>query len=50
MEKRLLAELSYDLTVPTSYNFLARLRKAAGVADDAKVRCGFFWVWGVWGL
>ena len=43
MEKRMLAELAYDLTVPTSYNFLARLRKAAGVADDAKVRaaaCG----------
>ena len=41
--ERMLAELAYDLTVPTSYNFLARLRKAAGVADDAKVRaaaCG----------
>lgn len=38
MEKKMLASLQYDLTVPTCYLFTARFRKAAGVQDQLKAR------------
>ena len=36
-EKVMLEALAYDLTVPTTFSFLSRFRKAAGAADDARV-------------
>ncbi|GBF97763.1 hypothetical protein Rsub_10188 [Raphidocelis subcapitata] len=36
-ERRMLAALAYELAVPTPYQFLARLLKAAGAYDDRPV-------------
>lgn len=38
MEKVMLNTLSFNLTVPTPFNFLARFLKAAGAAKDTLVR------------
>ncbi len=38
MEKLMLNTLAFNLTLPTSHNFLARFVKATALANDKKVR------------